>query len=203
MSISKQKRASPSQTAHDIAVVSLKISQIHLHDEIRRVQQAIDLPPLKMPLPMWLAERAKEEVAAVLSLTPPIVALQSKKWYCIGNVRAFQLARELARDESEEILCLSCNENRKERIAANYLRELFWQPALMGLRRKDVTPLAVAAEKAINQQMLAVPKKDKDGIAFVAALYGIDKRRLQNALSALASAKYAAPDTLLSFLDTP
>lgn len=186
-----------------IEVTFLKISQIHLHDEIERVRTALDLPPLRMPLSMGMAKRAKEEVTAVLSLSPPLVTLQNKKWHCIGNVRAFLLARELAHDESEAILCLSTREPRKERIAEDYLRELFWQPALLGLRRRDITLLAAIAQKAIDRRLLVPPGEHHDGVSFIAALHGLDKRTLQKALATRPPKRDAEPDASPSSLDLP
>lgn len=150
-------------------------SIVGVHPVIESVFTSLSIPPLRQ-----VPDRAltAERIETILSIVPLRVTKMKGRLWCSGNVRQFQLARRFL-STSTTVLCIEEPPQPVEQLTRRFLRELTDIPACLGAHFSDVPVLAEIIRKAVRAGHF---QDDAGGLdQFIAALYGIDRRRLKPA----------------------
>ncbi|PIY29431.1 MAG: hypothetical protein COZ09_04940 [Comamonadaceae bacterium CG_4_10_14_3_um_filter_60_42] len=161
-------------TCNDPRLVKLSLEKIQgIHPAIVLLEQELDIPPLK--LPSKYAASLDKELISMLARKPPIV-FRNKRLWCIGNVRAFKLAKSILPPD-KPIGCIELFDLTEEQIKTDYLTEFLFDPAVFGIHASDLKIVAEAARKAINTKLWTLSNSPIED--YLSNLYCIDKRNLK------------------------
>jgi hypothetical protein len=110
----------------------------------------------------------------MLARKPPIV-FKDKRLWCIGNVRAFKLAKAILPHDTQ-VNCIELFDLTEEQIRADHLTEFLFDPAVFGIHASDLEIVAEAARKAIGTKLWKLSHPPIED--YLSKLYCVDKRKL-------------------------
>jgi len=155
-------------------LIELAFEKIHgIHPSIIKLGDELDIPPQKIPSKH--VESLISDLPSILSRNYPHV-FRDKRLWCVGNLRAFKIAKKIARP-AVQIICVELFDLTDEQIRASFINEYILDPAIFGLHASDVSALSITARRAIANGLLRSPNCSIE--AHLSKLYCVDKRKLQ------------------------
>lgn len=170
-----QKSAPSNPTKLEKAEIRMvKISEIaNLHPAIEDLRKDISAAPFRQ-VPLKLI---RPELIQDLLKTFPIRIMSNKnRWYCAGNIRLFQFAKEVFAHDTY-VPCIVPASRGQRKLKEQVLHEIMYSPIFLGAHFSDIPILVEIARRAIKIGM--IPSTDRPIETELAELYGVDVRRLK------------------------
>jgi hypothetical protein len=153
-------------------LVRVRLAQIAgIHQAIDQLYEDLSIPPLRFAAKHIPTE---DDLLSLSAKAPIHIARVHRQLRCVGNIRMYLALRSLP-SLQQEIYCIEVPAVDVERIRSEAIRELLYLPAIAGVHGSEIKLLADVARRA-HEANLWIPDTRAD--AFIAKLYGIDRRQL-------------------------